>query len=137
MPLVATTDAGLPLFQGALAPPMTTRIPTSDGTTTGTIAEAGRLQVILVTSASSANILVLPPPIPGTIVVLISTNTTGYNLQSTAPATVGINGGLGATVKSAIPASTTCILVCETALAWKGLQMSSTAGTLAVVVAAS
>lgn len=41
------------------------RTATADGLTTGTIADAGRLQHITVTSADANNIIVLPTPTPG------------------------------------------------------------------------
>ena len=109
--------------------PITSRIPTAAGLTTGTIAEAGRLQVVLVASTGANDIIILPPPIPGTVVILCST-ATGYELRTTAPDTIGINGGTGAAAESAIPASTTAILICESATAWKGLQSHGTGGTL-------
>lgn len=137
MPAVNMTNAGLLLEQVGVQVPMVYRKATGTGATTGTIADNGGLQVVFISNTTDANdIIVLPTPTPGTILVLCN-GATGYNLQSSAPATVGINGGSGAGVKSAIPASTTCLMICETATAWKGLQMSATAGTLAKVTAAS
>ncbi len=118
--------------------PRIARTATVAGATTGLIADGGgALQVILVSATDAAHIIKLPTPVLGTIIVLIEVTTAGYNLQASAQASIGINGGTGAAVKSAIPASTTVILVCETLTNWKGLQLSSTAGTLAKVAAAS
>lgn len=117
--------------------PKTARTVTADGTGTGTIAAgAGQLQVIVVTSDDANKILVLPAPVVGIIIVIIN-GTTGYELRSSDPATIGINGGTGAGAESEIPASTTAILICETATNWKGFQMSSAAGTLAAVEVAA
>lgn len=128
------TIGGLGIITGT--PSAVARTATSDGLTTGTIAAAGKLQHITVTSADANNIIVLPPPTPGVIVVLVN-GTTGYELRTTDPATIGINGGVGSAAESAIPASTTAILICESATSWKGLQLSSTAGTLAKVEVAA
>lgn len=118
--------------------PRIARTATAAGLTTGTIADgAGALQVILVTATDANHIVILPAPVLGTIIVLIEVSTVGYELRSSAPATIGINGGVGASAESAIPASSTVILVCETLTNWKGLQLSSTAGTLAKVEVAA
>lgn len=137
MPLVNVTNAGLPLDQFPLAPPIVYRTATAAGLTTGTIAEAGRFQIVVAGAGGDANnIIILPPAIVGTVVILI-VDATGLELRSSAPATIGINGGTGASAESAIPASTTCMLVCETTTNWKGWQSSSTAGTLAKVEVAA
>ncbi len=131
----APTVGGFGLVTGT--PDAVARTATSDGLTTGIIAAAGMVQIVKVTSANANNILVLPAPILGKIVVVIEVSTVGYELRTTDPATIGINGGVGSAAESAIPASTTLILVCETLTNWKGLQMSSTAGTLAKVEVAA
>ena len=114
------------------------RTATSDGTGLGTIeSEGGLIQQIAVTSAAAANIIILPPPVVGKIVMLLAANATGYELRSSDPATIGINGGTGAAVESAIPASSTVLLICESLTAWKGLQMHGTGGTLSLVEVAA
>jgi hypothetical protein len=115
--------------------PVTARTATADGTTTGTIADAGGLQFIVPTSASANNIIVLPSPDPGVIVVLAGT-ANGYELRSSAPATVAINGGTGSAVESAIAASTLVVAICESATSWKAFQIGAD-GTLAQVEAAA
>jgi len=113
------------------------RIATATGATTGTIAGGPSLQVVTVAVTTDANdIIILPAPVIGTIIVLLN-GTTGYELRSSSPTTIGINGGTGTAAESAIPASTTAIMVCESLTNWKGLQMSSTAGTLAKVEVAA
>jgi uncharacterized protein YjlB len=111
------------------------RTATSDGLTTGTIADSGMLNFITVTSASANNIIVLPSPTPGTIVILFG-GANGYELRTSAPATIAINGGSGASAESAIPANTTAVLICESATTWKGFQMA-VAGTLTLVEVAA
>lgn len=111
------------------------RTATADGLTTGTIADAGLHQFIDVTSADANNIIVLPTPTPGTIVVL-HVAATGYELRTSDPATIGINGGTGVAAESAIGADTTVVMVCATATSWKGWQLGSD-GTLAKVEVAA
>jgi len=111
------------------------RTATSDGLTTGTIADAGSYQSILVTSASADNIIVLPTPTPGTVLDLY-VGANGYELRSSAPATVLIGGGTGgATVESAVPANSWLRVVCVDATHWVGLTV--TGATLAVLEAAA
>ena len=115
----------------------TARTATADGLTTGTIADAGKLQFIIVTSADANHIVVLPTPTPGTIVILHN-GATGYELRSNSPTTVLINGGTGgAAVESAIPANSTCVMFCVTATAWKGFFMDADSDLAKVEAAAA
>ncbi len=111
------------------------RTASADGTGTGLIAAGGRIQHITVTSGNSAHIVTLPAPTPGTILVLHN-GATGYNLASSTPASVAINGGTGASAVSAIAADSTCVLICVTATAWKGFFMDAD-GDVAKVAAAA
>lgn len=111
------------------------RTATADGLTTGTIADAGTYQAIAVTSASANNIIVLPTPTPGTVLDLY-VGANGYEIRSSAPATVLIGGGTGgAAVESAIPANSWAHLVCVDATHWVGYTI--TGATLAAVEAAA
>ncbi|MDV7395630.1 hypothetical protein RZS08_29850, partial [Arthrospira platensis SPKY1] len=67
---------------------------TAVATTGAAIADAGLLQFVTVTSDNADKIVILPTPTPGTIVILRN-GATGYELRSSAPATVAINGGTG------------------------------------------
>ncbi len=110
-------------------------IPTADGTTTAIIPDGGRLTVCTVASANAAHWVVLPAPVPGTIVVLLG-NATIYEMRSSAPATVGIGGNTPtAGHESAIPASAVCIMICLNATAWVGWTILG--ATLAAVEAAA
>jgi len=93
------------------------RTATSDGLTTAIIADGTTF--VSVTSASANNIIVLPAPTPGNVVYISEALTTGYELRSSAPATVAINGGSGANVESAIAGAITYIrCVCVSATLW-------------------
>lgn len=128
----ATTVAAA--LTGQMNLPTVARTATADGSGTGTIAAAGSLQFVTVTSDDANKIVVLPAPTPGTIVILRN-GATGYELRSSAPATVAINGGAGANAESAIAANTMVIAVCTTATTWQAIGLVGT--TLAAVEAAA
>lgn len=107
---------------------------TSGGLTTAIIADAGMLQFVTVTSANAAHIIVLPSPTPGTIVIL-RVGSNGYELRSSDPATIAINGGSGADAESAIAANSMVIAVCTSATTWQAISLAGT--TLAAVEAAA
>lgn len=100
---------------------------TADGTGTGTIPDGATF--VTVTSAGANNIVVLPTPTPGTLVI-IHVGANGCELRSSAPATVAINGGTGASAESAIGANVTVFAFCATATSWKAWQLGAD-GTLA------
>lgn len=115
-------------------PATVARTATADGTTTGTIAAAGLLQFVTVTSDNADKIVILPTPTPGTIVILRN-GATGYELRSSAPATIAINGGVASNAESAIAANTMVIAVCTTATTWQAIGLAGT--TLAAVEVAA
>ena len=92
-------------------------VATADGTGTGTI-PAGT-SVASITCDAAAKIVILPAPIIGNIIYLIETATTGYELRSSAPGSIGINGGTGSNVESAVAGATTYTrCVCVSATNW-------------------
>jgi hypothetical protein len=111
-----------------------TAIATSDGLTTGTLTDLGKDFTVTVTSAGANNIIVLPAPVVGrTVTIIVGAN--GYELRSSAPATIAIGGGTGATAESAIPAASVAVVKCITATSWLGYTI--TAATLAAIEAAA
>jgi len=109
------------------------RTATAAGLTTGTISE--RTTHVTVTSDDVNKIIILPSPKVGKKLTLHN-GATGYELRSSDPATIAINGGSGAAAESAIPANSTCFLTCVTATAWKGFFMDAD-GDLAKIEAAA
>lgn len=95
------------------------------GGTTGVIADGGgAFQVISVTCDDANKVITLPAPVPGTVLVLIN-GATGYEIRSSAPTTVLINGGTGgANVESAVAASMVVVLVCTSATTWIGFGVA-------------
>ena len=76
--------------------------------------------VALIDADSDANhIVILPAPVVGNVIILIEDGTTGYELRSSAPATIGINGGTGSNVESAVAGAITYTrCVCVSATSW-------------------
>jgi hypothetical protein len=109
---------------------------TDDGSGTGTI-PAGTA-VALVNANSDANHIVkLPAPVVGNIIHIIENGTTGYELRTTDPTSISINGGTGSSGESAIAGATTYIrCVCVSSTAWIATQFAAD-GTESKVEAAA
>jgi len=107
--------------------PVTARTATAaPGGTTGVIAAGGgALQVISVTSDDANKVITLPAPVVGTVIVLINGGT-GYELRSSDPATIAVNGGSGANAESAVAASTAVVAVCTSATTWLAFSVATT-----------
>ena len=90
---------------------------TADGTGTGTIATG--TSNVSVTSGGANTIIILPAPVIGNVIRLIETGTTGYELRSSTPASIGINGGTASNGESAVAGATTYTqCVCVSATNW-------------------
>jgi len=109
------------------------RTATATGATTGTIS-AGVTHVT-VTATDANHIIALPAPVPGLKITLLN-GATGYELRSSAPATIGINGGVGANAESAVAASTVVKVECVSATAWIGSTVTA-AGVVGVLEVAA
>ncbi len=125
--------AGIKNWIDFLNPENVARTATSDGSTTGTIVQGTRF--VTVTSSDANHIIVLPPPVVGHIVIL-NNGATGYELRTSAPATIGINGGTGASAESAIAANNTVVMICVSATSWKGFFLDADSDLAKVEVAA-
>ena len=109
---------------------------TDDGSGTGTLRENLLVQFVVPNWDGDVNhILVLPSPKPGQIVIIAGA-ATGGELRSTDPATVGINGGVGAGVESAVAANQMVIAICESATSWKAFTIASDGTTAGLQAAA-
>ena len=88
---------------------------------------------IAVTSENANHIVILPAPVPGTKITLIN-GATGYELRSSAPATVKINGGSGTDAESDVAANTVVKVECVSATEWIGstVEQDGTVGVLQV-----
>lgn len=128
-PATATTVTASVGYQATA----TARTATSDGLTTGIIADG--TSFVTVTSANANNIITLPTPTPGTVVRLRN-GATGYELRTSAPATVAINGGTGAAAESAVAANSLVMCVCDTATTWVCTNFT-TAGVVAATEVAA
>lgn len=97
------------------------------------IPEERLIQLVIPTWGAVDNILILPAPDPGKIVVIAGA-ATGGEIRTTSPTTVGINGTTGTNFESALSASVMAILICESPTNWKGFTIAAngTPGQLAV-----
>lgn len=106
---------------------------TADGLTTGLVPITA--DVAVVTSADANNIVTLADfPVGTTIRLQVGAN--GCEIRTHAPATVGINGGVGVAAESAIGANTTVELFRSTATNYVGANKSA-AGVVAVTQVAA
>lgn len=90
---------------------------------------------VSVTSASADYIVVLPAPVVGKM-VMINVGATGFELRSSAPASIAINGGTGSGAESAIAANSTIIAICLSSTAWKAIFLDADADVAKVEAAA-
>lgn len=105
------------------------RTATAAGDGTGQIS-AGTTHVA-VTCDDANKIITLPAPVVGLKITLLN-GATGYELRSSAPATIGINGGVGANAESAVGANTVVIVECVSATNWIGSTVTA-AGVVGVL----
>lgn len=125
--LKAFTDGG-PGYVNATA--------TDDGTGTGTLRENLLVQFVVPNWDGNANhILILPSPKPGKIVIIAGA-ATGGELRTSAPGTIGINGGTGTAAESAVAANQMVIAICESATSWKAFTIASDGTTAGLQAAA-
>lgn len=103
--------------------------------TVGGAAIAAASSYVTVTSSDANHIVILPAPVVGKQLV-INVGATGFELRTTSPTTIAINGGTGASVESAIAANSTCFLTCVSATAYKGFFMDAD-GDVAKIEAAA
>ena len=109
---------------------------TDDGSGTGTLLENLLVQFVVPNWEGDANhILILPSPQPGKIVIIAGA-ATGGELRTTAPATIGINGGVGTAAESAVADSQMVIAICESSTNWKAFTIASDGTTAGLAAAA-
>ena len=97
------------------------RTATADGTGTGLIADGTSFVSLTVTNAN--HWVTLPTPTPGNVVWISELGTTGFEVRTSAPATVGINGGTASNAESAIAGTAVLVrFVCVSATNWVGTQ---------------
>lgn len=129
-----TLSAGNTTVDGLVHDPVTVTA-TAAGDGTGVIASGKSM--VKVTSSDANHIVTLPTPSIGQIIYIVEDGTTGYELRSSTPTTISINGGSGADYESAIAGATAyirCVAVSTTA--WVANQFAA-AGTESAVEAAN
>jgi len=88
-----------------------------------------------VTATDAAHIVVLPEPVIGQVITLIN-GATGYELRSSDPETIGINGGTAENAESEVAANTVVVVRCVSETNWIG-QTFTAAGVVGVLEAAA
>ena len=111
------------------------RVPLVASATGTKMSDEAFIQMVIPTWGNANNILILPAPVPGRIVIVAGA-ATGGELRTTDPATIAINGGSGANAESAVAANQMVVLFCESATSWKALTIDSN-GTVAGLEAAA
>ena len=107
----------------------------ADGLTTAITPDGGKFQHVTVTSGNAAHLVTLPTPTPGTQVVY-DVGANGFKLRSSAPASIAINGGTGASASSTIAANSTLVMICVSATSWKGFFLDADSDVAKVAAAA-
>jgi hypothetical protein len=85
------------------------------------ILEERLLQIVIPTWNAVNNILILPAPDPGKIVIIVGA-ATGGNLQSSDPDAISIGGEFGL---ATIAANMMVVAICESPSSWVGITISS------------
>jgi len=91
--------------------------------------------VVIVSSGNAAHVIFLPSPVVGKSVRIISL--AAFELRSSNPASIAINGGTAANAESAIAANMIVDCVCTTTTTWVCTQTNSVGVQSAVQVAAT
>lgn len=105
-------------------------------TATGTqIPSDNGIQFVVPTWSNADYILILPSPVPGRVVILAGA-ATGGELRTSDPATIGINGGTGASAESAVAAGKMIVAICESSTSWKAFGIASDGTTAGLEAAA-
>lgn len=100
----------------------TARTATANGLTTGLIASGTK--VVEITAADANHWVTLPDPVVGdTIYLHVGAN--GCEVRTSAPATIGINGGTGATAEMALAANVAALAICVSSTNWVILKFSA------------
>jgi hypothetical protein len=100
------------------------------------ISDDNLYQFVIPTWGNANNIIILPAPLPGRVVVVAGA-ATGGELRTTDPATIAINGGSAANAESAVAANQMVILICESATSWKAFTIASNGTTAGLEAAAA
>ena len=88
-------------------------------TDAGVAIPAGTAAALINADSDANHIVILPAPIIGNVINIIETATTGYELRSSTPASIAINGGTASNGESAIAGAITYVkCVCVSSTSW-------------------
>lgn len=92
-------------------------------TSTGAALEEDKLiQFVIPTWGDSNNVLILPSPMPGKVVIVAGAET-GGKLRSSATSVIDINGATD--VDIAVDANTMVVAICQSTTGWKEFALAS------------
>ena len=117
----ATIDAASLVITGAVtaATGVQSTATALTATDAGVAIPAGTAAALINADSDANHIVILPAPVVGNIINIIETATTGYELRSSTPASIAINGGTASNGESAIAGAITYIkCVCVSSTSW-------------------
>lgn len=130
----ATTLAAAAVAAAALDSVVEARTATAaPGGTTGVI--SATTDFVTVTCDNANKVITLPAPVIGKVVTLRNGGT-GYELRTSDPATIAINGGAAADAESAIGANVLTVCRCDTLTTWVCTNYAAAGTVSATEVAA-
>jgi len=122
----ATTLTGAVTCTAGVQMGAVSRQATADGTGTGTIA-TGTSFVTAVDPTQATDWMTLPSPVAGTIIWIGTVDdAAGFEVRTSDPATIALNGNVGAGLESAIPATASLLrFVCISSNDWIGTMFDA------------
>ena len=117
----ATIDAASLVITGAVtaATGVQSTATALTATDAGVAIPAGTAAALINADSDANHIVILPAPVVGNVINIIETATTGYELRSSTPASIAINGGTASNGESAIAGAITYIkCVCVSSTSW-------------------
>ena len=88
-----------------------------------------------VTATNANHIIILPEPVIGQVITLIN-GATGYELRSSDPATIGLNGGTAENAESEVAPNIVVVVRCVSETNWIG-QIFTSAGVVGALQVAA
>ena len=119
-------SSGIAITGSVTAPNIQSPATALTATDAGVTIPAGTAVALINADSDADHIVILPAPVVGNIIHIIETATTGYELRTSTPGSIGINGGTGSNAESAIAGAITYIrCVCVSSTSWIATQFDA------------
>jgi hypothetical protein len=119
-------SSGIAITGSVTAPNIQSPATALTATDAGVTIPAGTAVALINADSDANHIVILPAPVVGNIIHIIETATTGYELRSSTPASIAINGGTASNGESAIAGAITYIrCVCVSSTSWIATQFDA------------